>query len=257
MARQNAEQSFLEKQKTEEASQELLARLQKRLRLERLPNRIECIDNSHLQGRHPVSAVVVYEGGYPNRSAYRRYHIKDVTPGDDFAAMKEILTRRFKRSAQSGELPDLLVVDGGRGQLGMALQALEDLGLDGIPTVGIAKKRSDDPEATAFQDRIILPNQKNPVPVNPRYRELLLLSQIRDQAHETALAFHQKVRSRSKLHSVLDDIPHVGPQRKRTLLQHFGSVDKIRQASLDELIAAPGISRALAETISEYLADNP
>ncbi|TNE47532.1 MAG: excinuclease ABC subunit UvrC [Deltaproteobacteria bacterium] len=257
VANQNAEQGFLEKQKTEEANQELLERLQKRLRLERYPQRIECIDNSHLQGRHAVSAVVVYEGGYPNRSAYRRYHIKDVAPGDDFGSMKEILTRRFKRSAQSGELPDLLVVDGGRGQLGMALQVLEELNLQDIPTVGIAKKRSDDPEDTAFQDRIVLPNQKNAVPVNPRYRELLLLSQIRDQAHDTALKFHQKVRSRAKLYSILDDAPGIGPSRKRSLLRKFGSVEKIRQASLPDLAETPGLSLQLAESLLEYLEENP
>ncbi len=257
VATSNAEQSFLEKQKTEEASRDLLERLQKRLRLERFPQRIECIDNSHLQGRHAVSAVVVFEGGYPNRSAYRRYHIKDVTPGDDFGAMEEILTRRFKRSVQSGELPDLLVVDGGKGQLQIALQVLQDLGLEGIPTIGIAKKRSNDPDDTTFSDRIVLPDQKNAVVVNPKYRELLLLSRIRDQAHNTALEFHQKVRSRSKLHSVLDDIPHVGPSRKKALLKRFGSVGKIRHAKVAELAKVPGISQALAEDILAFLFENP
>lgn len=253
VARQNAEQSFLEKRKTEDDSKELLERLQKRLSLTRVPTRIECIDNSHLQGRHPVSAVVVYEGGFPNRSAYRRYHIKDTTPGDDFGAMQEILTRRFKRSVQSGELPDLLLIDGGRGQLQIAIQVIQELGLDGLQVAAIAKKRSDDPEDTAFQDRIILPDQKNPIPVNPRYRELLLLSQIRDQAHQTALEFHQKVRERSKLHSVLDDIPGVGETRKRSLLRTFGSLEKIAQATADKLAQTPGISLPLAETILEYL----
>lgn len=260
LAIKNAEQSFLEKQKTEAASMQLLGQLQKRLGLKKLPYRIECIDNSHLQGRQPVSAVVVYEGGYPNRSAYRRYHIKETQGGDDFGAMKEILLRRF-RKGKDVTYPDLLLIDGGRGQLSMATAALEDLNLASIEVIAIAKKResqADQEEASEkLTDRIILPNQKNSIAVTGRHRELLLLSQIRDQAHETVIQFHRKIRQKEQLHSILDDIPGVGESRKKALLQELGSVDKIRQASVRKLAQVKGISRTMAQNIQDFFATQP
>ena len=263
MADKNAEQSFLEKQRTDETAQERLVMLQKRLGLSRIPYRIECIDNSHMQGRFPVSAIVVFEGGFPNRSAYRRYHIKEAKSGDDFAAMKEILTRRFRRGKAQGGLPDLMVVDGGRGQLQMALAAMEDLDLDGVDVVAIAKKRVEHDsqgnrtsKATKEEDRIILPGRKNSIGINHKRRELVLLSQLRDEAHKTAVTFHQKTRDKAQLHSILDDIPSVGPARKKALLKHIGSVKKIREASLEALKKVPGISPTTAETIKMFLEEN-
>lgn len=260
LAIRNAEQSFLEKQKTEEASQKLLEKLQARLSLSKVPYRIECIDNSHLQGRQPVSAVVVFEGGYANRSAYRRYHLKETEGGDDFGAMKEILSRRFRKGKEV-TYPDLLLIDGGRGQLNMALSALEDLGLNDIDVVGIAKQREsladDDTGSEKRTDRIVVPGQKNPIPVNGKRRELMLLSRIRDQAHDTAINFHRKVREREQLQSILDQIPQVGVQRKRALLKAFGGVEQIRAASVEELAQVQGISEAIAEGIAAFLEEHP
>jgi excinuclease ABC subunit C len=260
LANKNAEQSFLEKQKTAEDSRLLLEQLQRRLGLSRFPNRIECIDNSHLQGKQPVSAVVVYEGGYPNRSAYRRYHIKETKGGDDYGAMKEILTRRFRKS-QDVTYPDLLLIDGGRGQLGMALSALEDLGLQDIEVIAIAKERTSvadgDVEQDTLIDRIILPNQKNAIPITGRRRELLLLSQIRDQTHDTVINFHRKIRAKEQTVSILDKIPGIGDARKKKLLHTFGSIEKVREATVDALGEIQGISNKQAQAIYDFLQANP
>ncbi len=261
MANKNAEQGFLESQKTEDTSLALLQRLQARLRLARVPYRIECVDNSHLQGRHAVSAIVVFEGGFPNRYAYRRYHLKEAEGGDDFGAMKEILTRRFKRGMVDGDLPDLMVIDGGVGQLKMALAALEELGLDGVEVIAIAKKRVAKAEAQGredlMEDRIIVPGRKNAVPVRLPHRELFLISQIRDEAHDTAITFHQKTRDRDQLRSVLDEIPHVGPSRKQALLKVFKSPKRVAQASLQELLEVPGITDVVAKSIQDFFRESP
>jgi excinuclease ABC subunit C len=254
LANQNAQQSFFEKQKHQKTSEKLLQQLQQRLGLERCPYRIECIDNSHLQGNYAVSAIAVYEGGIPNRSAYRRYHIKQAPAGDDFAAMNEILSRRFRRALrEQTDLPDLLIVDGGRGQLQIALEVLRELKLDQIPTIAIAKKKDSRPDSQDAYDRIILPQQKNPLLITSRYRELLLIAQIRDQAHQTALEFHQKIRNKDSIQSLLDQIPGIGHKRKRTLLQHFGSVEQIRKAKPEDIANIPGISHTLAQDIADFL----
>ncbi|MEM1009859.1 MAG: helix-hairpin-helix domain-containing protein, partial [Myxococcota bacterium] len=261
MAQKNAEQGFLEKQKTEEHAQELLSRLMKRLGLSRTPSRIECVDNSHMQGRYPVSAIVVFEEGLPNRYEYRRYHLKEAKGGDDFAGMKEILTRRFKRGIKENNLPELMVIDGGRAQLQMALAALEELGLDAVEVVAIAKKRATQAAAKGraelMEDRILVPGRKNSIPVRSPHRELLILSQIRDEAHRTAVEFHRKTREREKLKSVLEHIPSVGSQRKKALLQALKSPQRIAEASLEELCAIPGIPRSVAEEIRKYFHQNP
>ncbi|MCB9638586.1 MAG: excinuclease ABC subunit UvrC [Myxococcales bacterium] len=261
MANKNAEQGFLESQKTEDTSLALLQRLQKRLRLSRLPYRIECVDNSHLQGRYPVSAVVVFEGGFPNRYEYRRYHLKEAVGGDDFGAMKEILTRRFKRGMAEDNLPDLMVIDGGIGQLKMALTALEELGLDGVEVVAIAKKRVAKAEAQGredlMEDRIIVPGRKNHIPVRSPHRELFLLAHARDEAHDTAVTFHQKTRDREQLRSVLDRIPQIGPARKQALLKVFKSPKRVAEASFDELLQVPGITEAIAHSVQDFFRDHP
>ena len=256
LAQKNAEQGFLEKQRAEEDNQKRLKRLQKRLELKRVPYRIECIDNSHMQGRYPVSAIVVFEGGYPNRSAYRRYHLKNTKGGDDYGAMKEILTRRFKRGIKEQNFPDLLLVDGGRGQLKMAQLVLEELELDSVELAAIAKKRhqeeedrKDDPSST---DRIYLVHRKDAIPVRPKHPELLILSRMRDEAHKTAITFHKKTRERKKMQSVLDQIPQIGDTRKKALLQHLGSVKRVEEANLQELMEVPGISEATARVIIEF-----
>ena len=172
--------------------------------------------------------------------------------------MKEILTRRFRRGAKEGNLPDLLLVDGGRGQLQIAQTVLADLKLDGIELAAIAKKRSseegEETQEAREHDRIYLPDQKNPILVKPRHPELLLLSKLRDEAHRTAITFHKKVRERQKLQSVLEQIPGIGAQRRKALLQHLGSVKRIREASLEELCQVPNISQNAAQTILDFFA---
>jgi excinuclease ABC subunit C len=235
-----------------------LAKLERRLGLRALPRRIECFDIAHLQGAATVASMVVFHDGEPARQAYRRFKVKTVT-NDDFAAMYEVLSRRFRR-ARDGvpgwEAPDLLVVDGGKGQLGTALAALRDLGFDmvgerGFDAIGLAKER-DDAEGEAQPDRVYLRGVKDPVKLRPSSTELMVLARIRDEAHRFANTFHRSLRDRRTLRSSLDDVPGVGQKRKVLLLRTFGSVKKIREASADELAAVPGMSKKAAQAVVQF-----
>jgi excinuclease ABC subunit C len=214
------------------------------------PTRMECYDNSNLLGEDPVASQVVFIDGKPMGSEYRRYKVKTVVGADDYATMREILERRLRRGMEEGELPDLLVVDGGRGQLSAAIDVLQDLGLTDQPVIGLAKPRTEhkrgDMEAV---DKIILPYSPEPVILRFDHPSLRMLQHLRDEAHKTAVEFHRKQRSKSKLHSVLDDIPGIGPNRRKALLIHFGSVTALKAAKAEEIAKVEGISAKLAEQI--------
>jgi excinuclease ABC subunit C len=236
-----------------------LAELQNALRLAVAPNRIECYDISTTQGTAAAGSMVVFEQGAPNRSLYRKFNIKTVAGQDDFASMEEVLSRRFRRwqiSADEaakpggrpdhafGRLPDLLIVDGGKGQLGRAIAVIETFGLsDMVPLVGLAKGH----------EEIFLPGQPDPVILPRRSDGLHLVERIRDEAHRFALAQHRTRRTRETLVSRLDSIPGIGPSRRRALLKAFGDVDGIRRAGVEELSAIPGITRELAERVKSEL----
>jgi excinuclease ABC subunit C len=234
----------------------LLGKLQARLGLARLPQRIECFDVAHTQGSEPVASMVTFERGAPAKARYRRFNVKTVA-NDDFAAMYEVLTRRLARGkdAAAGSpwaLPDLLVVDGGKGQLGMAMAAIADLGLTGaLDVIGLAKER----ELTSRDapDRVYLPNQKDAVELRANSAELFVLARIRDEAHRFANTSHKARRSRAVVRSALDDVPGVGPKRRTALLRHFGSVRAIRAASVEELARAPGMTKASAAAVAAFL----
>ncbi len=269
MARKNAEQSFLEKAKAHKANEKRLEKIQKTLGLAKFPHRIECVDNSHFNGRYPVSSIVVFEGGEPYRAAYRHYHLKDTKPSDDYGAMKEVLTRRFKRGQKEGHLPDLMLIDGGRGQLKIAQIVLEELNIQEIELASIAKPHhlKDNPhdgwhfqhpkEKEEAHDRIFRPNRKGGIPIDQRHAELFLLSKIRDEAHRTAHAFHQKTRDKATLHSILEEIPGVGPQRKKNLLKTLGSLQKVKEASLEQLLEVPSIDTKTARNIYDFFHASP
>jgi len=365
LAQKNAEVSFSTRRNAREDTEIMLAKLQKRLRLPKLPRVIECYDISHIQGFAPVASMVVFVDGRPERSRYRTYRVRAAEnrpPGrragnDDFASMYEVLSRRFRRAREGDagwELPDLIVIDGGKGQLGMALAAARDVGIDvrpgqGLPIVGLAKERdlaadgsedavdaaSDEgappdgeaappaadvtasaPETAAGApgdgtgqtaaapdvpspdgaapdpiavdgaappaegdapkrrgrkpknlargsekgesegkrpDRIFLPNTKDAIPIRPSSAEMFVLQHLRDEAHRFAVTFHRRRRGNLTLRSALADVPGIGPGRQRALLHYFGSLKKIKDATLEELTAVPGMSSTAAAAVVAYL----
>jgi excinuclease ABC subunit C len=250
-------------------SHQALAELQRLLSLGAPPRRVECFDNSNIQGEDAVASMVVFTDGRPDRAAYRRYRVKTVVGADDFASMREILGRRFRRGlgfAEDGTalgpgddlvgvFPDLLVVDGGKGQLGQAIAALADLGLHDQAVIGLAKpkteRRRGDRDAV---DKVVLPGVKDPVRLNPNNPALLLLQHIRDESHKTAIGYHRKVREKRNLTSVLDELPGLGPARRKALLRHFGSLDGVKAASAVQIAEVPGFGVALAERVAAALA---
>jgi excinuclease ABC subunit C len=215
------------------------------LSLPRQPHRIDAFDISNLGGSMAVGSMVVFQDGKPEKSEYRRYRIRTVEGQDDFAMMREVITRRFRRALEEQTpLPDLVLVDGGKGQLNAALAALEDLGLeDKQPIIGLAKKF----------EHIFLPGESDPIILSNRDAVLHLIQRIRDEAHRFAVAYHRKLREKKTTMSVLDYIPDIGPKRKQSLIQHFGSIDRIREASIDELRSVRGITQKIAEDIHKHL----
>lgn len=254
----NAEHAFQEKHDQEERAQDLLEKLQSRLRLRNFPARIECYDISNFQGAPIVGSMVVFHDAEPARKQYRSYKMKAVTSQDDFASMHELLTRRLRRVAEGeDDAPDLIVIDGGKGQLGQAVAVLEDLGLGEIDVIGLAKSRVDksgfdDEDVTRSPERVFKPGRKNPIVLKQNSAELYLLQRVRDEAHRRAITFHKKLRRKRNLRSSLDEIPGVGKVTKRDLLRHFGSLKKIKAASVDELLDVQGVGRKTAEAIHEY-----
>ena len=248
MARANAEQVFEERDKKERSWQGLARAMQHKLHLDRPPHRIECLDISNISGRQAVGSLVCFRQGQPGTDGYRHYTIKTVTGPDDYAMMGEVLERRLSRGVQEGLLPDLFVVDGGRGQLGMAMRVAKDLGIiDDIDWIGIAKEREDEGE------KLYKPGRKNPIILPSHDPVLLYLMRIRDEAHRYGITFHRKLRQKSALKSRLDEIPGIGPSRRRAMLRHLGSLKHILTASPELLAEVPGIGPALAGEIHAFL----
>ena len=231
-----------------------LSELQTAFGMNNPPNRMECYDISNTQGTASVGSMVVFEQGVPNKKHYRRFNIKTVDQPDDFASMEEVLTRRFKRwqayqeSNEVGKkaepsfsmLPDLLIVDGGKGQLGRALKVLKEFNLqDTIKAVGLAKS----------EELVILPDQEEPLALPRNSQGLFMMQRIRDEAHRFAITAHRNQRGKNSLRSILDEIPGIGPARKRALLAQFGSVEGLRHASIEDIEGLPGINHSLAEKI--------
>ena len=260
MAQANARQSFVERRDAAEEGSRQVAELQRRLGMRIPPRRIECVDIATFQGGETVGAMVAFADGRPWKDGYRRFRIRSIVGTDDFASVAEVLERRFRAGPRRGEPPDLLVIDGGLGQLGAAKAVLATLGLDELPVVGLAKERvARDPLAREIQrrpDRVFLPGRKNPVLLRSNSTALFLLQRIRDEAHRFANTYHRTLRSRARLRSELDAVEGVGPGRRRALLRHFGSLRRVQAATVEELTHVPGISTALAERIVERLKEH-
>ncbi len=342
LANKNAAASFATRRNARADVELALGKLQRRLKLAHLPRVIECYDVSHLQGFATVASMVVFVDGRPDKSRYRTYKVRapgaagrtDRRRNDDFASMYEVLSRRFRRAREGGDeagtwkLPDLIVVDGGKGQLAMALAAARDVGIDvrtgvGLPIVALAKERDvalaeglaagfaaevppgetpavetpavetpavanaappevgSPPPATEAAppgpqterpakkssrpgadgatrpDRVFLPNAKDAIPIRNNSAEMFVLQQLRDEAHRFAISFHRNRHRRLTLRSALSDIPGIGPGRQRQLLRHFGSIKRVREATVDELAAVSGMTRASAEAVFSHWAKQP
>ena len=248
MAAKNA-MSILEREKQQtifkKEDNPALLGLRDLLSLPRQPHRIDAFDISNLGGDMAVGSMVVFQDGEPEKSEYRRYRIRTVQGQDDFAMMREVITRRFRRALEEETpQPDLVLVDGGKGQLNAALMALRDVEMEEKqPIIGLAKKF----------EHIFLPGESDPIILSDRDPILHLIQRIRDEAHRFAIAYHRKLRGKTLTESVLDYIPNIGPKRKQSLIQHFGSMEKIREATIDELRSVKGITQKIAEDIRKHL----
>lgn len=273
MARENAQHAFKEKQRSADDIEARLEDLRERLRLPSLPRRIECCDISHLGGGDTVGSIVALLDGQPDKKHYRSFRVKTKTEGDDYLAMYEVLARRFRRgrtareareaeamaeaeanadvettnTAEAGgevdwDLPDLFVVDGGRGQLNVALAAARDLGLHGMPIVGLAKERETQ-AGEKMVDRVYLPGQKNGIALRPGSSSLFFLARARDEAHRSANHIREKLGKARRLRSEIEDIPGLGDATRKTLLRELGSMSALRGASDAQILAVTGVTK--------------
>ncbi len=251
-ARENAKQLLDQQLAGKQTVAEIHNQLMDKLALPAPPDPIECYDISTIQGFATVGSMVTFQDGEPDKSRYRRFRIKTIEGQDDFGALREVLTRRFRRvAAGEQEPPGLVVIDGGKGQLAVAVNVFDTLGIRGVPVVGMAKSRIKHRGDAVWktEERFFLPGRKNPVLLRENSPALHMLTRLRDEAHRFGITYHRQLRSRKNLRSVLEDIPGVGKTRASQLLRHFGSLKKIRHASADDIALLRGIPRDLAERI--------
>lgn len=252
LARRNAELSLAVRVDSQSAQQARLDGLRELLGMDEPPQRIECFDISHTMGEATVASCVVFDGEGPVRGQYRRYNITGVTPGDDYAAMGQALMRRFRRAAEAGGvLPDVLLIDGGAGQVRQANEVLAELGVADVIVVGVAKG----PERRPGHEALLLPDGRELRP-GPAAPGLQLIQQVRDEAHRFAITGHRGRRQKARSVSRLEDIPGIGPRRRGNLLRHFGGLAGLRAAGLEEIAQVEGISTALAQRIHASLHGN-
>jgi excinuclease ABC subunit C len=228
-----------------------LRELKQKLQLPKMPRRIECYDVSNIQGALAVSSMVVLEKGRPKPAHYRRFRIKTVAGADDYAMIQETLRRRFKRGLTGGSTwaitPDLVLIDGGKGQLNAALELRRELGLDSVPMASLAKEN----------EEVFIPGDRKPVYIAKDSPALHILQRARDEAHRFAISYHRRLRHKEGITSALDYISGIGPRRKKALLRKFGSIEAIKDISIEELSQTEGITPALARKVKDFLSNSP
>ena len=257
IAERNASLSLATRLAARESVETALGELEERLRLSVRPCRIECYDVSNLQGTLAVASRVSFDAGEPVKNEYRRYRIRNAEAGDDYACMREVLDRRFRR-VEKEPLPDLLMVDGGRGHLGVVMAALDDAGLE-VEVLGISKERDEASPSGRVKrsgglkaERIYRPGRLNPIQLAPSSRGMPLLQRIRDESHRFAIEFQRELRSKVNMTSILEELPGIGPSKRNALLKTMGSLRGVRNATVDELRAVPGVSIRDAESIRRF-----
>jgi excinuclease ABC subunit C len=250
MARTNAELGMNMRRATEATSAEQLQALASVFQMDKPLTRIECFDVSHTMGERTVASCVVFGPQGAMKSDYRRFNIEGLAPGDDYGAMRQALSRRYAR-IKRGEapLPDLLLIDGGPGQLSEAIAVLEELEIEGVQIAGVAKGADRRPG----QERLFLPSEVAPLVLAPDSPALLLIQRVRDEAHRFAITGHRQRRAKARTDSVLEAIPGLGPRRRRELLKQFGGLQGVARAGVDDLAKVHGISRKLAQSIHDTL----
>jgi excinuclease ABC subunit C len=249
-AEKNAQHALARKQSEEATTMALLEAVGECFQLAKTPERVEVYDNSHIQGSHAIGAMIAAGPEGFIKNGYRKFTIRDAQSNDDFGMMHEVFTRRFSKLLKGDERevwPDLILIDGGRGQLNAAKNALEALGLHEVPLVGVAKG----PERNAGRETFYLPDQ-NPFTLPPHDPTLHYIQRLRDEAHRFVIGSHRAKRGKTMTRSALDDVPGIGPTRKKALLQHFGSARGVQDATLDDLCATPGIHAAMAKVIYDF-----
>jgi len=250
MGRKNAGLAIEQRARDRATQEGRLLALREALGLPEGAQRVECFDISHTMGEAAVASCVVYDRQQMQRGEYRRFNIRDITPGDDYAAMRQALARRYARvTAEAGRIPDLILIDGGRGQVGAARAALVELGLHGVMVVGVAKG----PERKPGMEELVIEAEARSLELGPSHPALHLIQAIRDEAHRFALVGHRARRARARTTSMLSEIPGIGTKRRQALLEHFGGLRGVESAAIDDIAKVEGISRPLAERIYRHL----
>ena len=252
MATQNAGLFFKRNRDMEKKDEDLLKDLQERLHLRAYPGRICCFDISNIQGASAVGSMAYFEDGRPAKNGYRRFRIRDVHQPDDYAMMYEVLTRYLTKAQEQERLPDLIMVDGGKGQLGVLERAFADTGVATVDAAALAKGRINEITNLREEDKVFLPNRKNHVAFPKQSQALFLLQRIRDEAHRFAITYHKTLKKKKDFTPALETVPGFGKKTSREVLKHFGSLDAARKATLEELLQAPGMTRPRAEALYNF-----
>jgi len=255
MACDNAEKFLIAKIDYEEERGKLLEALKERFNLNRTPKRIEAFDISNLQGGDAVGSMVSFENGEPAKERYRHFRVKTVEGADDYGMMYEVLLRRYRRGVEENDLPDMVLLDGGRGHLNVAQEVFKELGIKRVDLLSLAKARRGGDHRFHIEkpgEKVFHPQHKEPITLGKQSPLLRFLDRIRDEAHRFAITYHKKVRKRGTIRSVLEEIPGIGRTRQKELLNYFGSVDHIKNASLEELGKAPRVTFKSAQSVYDF-----
>ena len=251
LAQKNAKATYQQERDEQEIREKMLLDLQETLQLNRYPKRIECFDTSNISGTDLVASMVAFTDGMYDKKRTRYYKIKGIEKGDDYAALHQVLSRRLIRSKDEEDLPDLVLIDGGKGQLNIGLEVFKELDIANVDIAAITKEEAKHTKGMTAE-RVFLPEHKEPISLNLRSPLLFLLQQIRDAAHERAIGFHRKRRQKRIISSALETIPGIGPIKKKRLLRTFGSLKRIQGATDEELLNVEGINRKDIEAIRKF-----